>query len=99
LTRTKQPTIDTTFACQKHYFLSLQNIERACFTALDASINNALEVSSDSVLQGWHVGMSVWQILDQLSTIYGLPMPAALEINDSLFHGQYLAANTPEVLF
>jgi hypothetical protein len=41
LSRTEQATVDTQFARQKHYFLSWQNIERACFTTLDASINNA----------------------------------------------------------
>ncbi len=69
------------------------------FSALDSSINDAFKVSSDPALRGWHAGMSVREILDQLSTIYGLPTLAALEIKDSMFNGQYLAADAPEVLF
>jgi hypothetical protein len=37
LTRMEEATVDTTFNCQKHYFLSLQNIKRACFMALNAT--------------------------------------------------------------
>jgi hypothetical protein len=44
LTRTEQATIDTSFACPKHYFLSMRNIERACFTALDSTIDDAFKV-------------------------------------------------------
>jgi hypothetical protein len=59
LTRTEQASIDTTFNQRKHYFLSMQNIERACFTALDWSINNAFKLSNDPSVQGWHAGMRV----------------------------------------
>jgi hypothetical protein len=52
LSQTEQATIDTQFARQKHYFLSLQNIERACFTVLDASINDAFKVSTDPAIRG-----------------------------------------------
>ena len=99
LSRTEQTTIDTQFARQKHYFLSLQNIKRACFTVFDVSINNAFKVSTDPTIRGWHAGMSVQDILDQLSSIYGQPTPAAMEINDAAFRGVYLAADAPAVLF
>jgi hypothetical protein len=99
LSRTEQATINTQFARQKHYFLSLKNIERACFTVLDVSINDAFEVSTDPMIRGWHAGMSVRDILDQQSSIYGQPTPAAMEINDTVFCGVYLAADAPEVLF
>jgi hypothetical protein len=79
LTRTEQASIDTCFARVKHYFLSMRNIERACFTALNASINDAFKVSNDPTIQGWHFGMQVINILDQLSTIYGQPTPAVLK--------------------
>ncbi len=52
LSRTEQATIDTQFARQKHYFLSLQNIEGACFTLLDASIKDAFKVSTDPTIRG-----------------------------------------------
>jgi len=73
LSRTEQASIDTLFNHRKHYFLSMQNIERACFTALDSSINDAFKVSNDPTVQGWHAGMRVIDILDQLSLIYGQP--------------------------
>jgi hypothetical protein len=43
--------------------------------------------------------MSVRDILDQLSSIYGQPTPAAMEINDTAFRGVYSPADAPEVLF
>ncbi len=78
LSRTEQATIDTQFARQKHYFLSMQNIEHACFTVLDANINDAFKVSTDPTIRGWHAGMSVRDILDQLSSFYGQPTPHCL---------------------
>ena len=99
LSRTEQASIDTAFNRQKHYFLSMQNIERACFTALDSSINDAFKVSNDPTVQGWHAGMRVIDILDQLSLIYGQPTPAALEANDHIFRSPTSAADAPEVLF
>jgi hypothetical protein len=47
LTQTEQATFNTGFNCQKHYFLSMQNIDPACFTAPDASINDAFKVSNN----------------------------------------------------
>jgi hypothetical protein len=44
LTRTEQASIDTQFARAKHYYLSMCNIKRTYFTALDASINDAFKV-------------------------------------------------------
>ncbi len=43
--------------------------------------------------------MSVREILNQLSSIYGQPTPAAMELNDTAFCGVYLAANAPKILF
>ncbi len=85
LSRMKQASIDTLFNRRKNYFLSMQNIERACFTALNVSINDAFKVSNDPNIKGWHAGMRVIDILDQLSSIYGQPTPSALEANDHIF--------------
>jgi hypothetical protein len=85
LTRTEQGTIDTMFNHHKHYFLSMRNIKRTCFTMLDSSINNAVKVSNNPTIQGWHAGMSVKFILDQLSELYGQPTPAILKMNDTIF--------------
>ncbi len=50
LTRTEQASIDSLFTQRKAYFLSMQNIERACFTALDSSVNNAFKVLNDPTI-------------------------------------------------
>jgi hypothetical protein len=89
LTHTEQATIDTAFAQQKHYFQSMQNTECACFTALDASIDDAFKVSNNPAIIGWHAGMLTRKILDQLSQIYSQPTPAALELNNVAFRSQY----------
>jgi hypothetical protein len=97
LSRTEQASIDTLFNQRKHYFLSMQNIKRVCFTALDAIINDASKVSHDPTVQGWQAGIRVINILDQLSLIYGQPTPAALEANDHIFRSPASAADAPEV--
>jgi hypothetical protein len=99
LMHTKQATSNTAFACQKHYFHSMQNIEHACFTVLDASINDAFKVANNPNITGWQAGISVQEILDQLSNIYGQPTPAAMELNDVAFRNQYSSVDAPKVLF
>jgi hypothetical protein len=99
LTRTEQASVDAAFVCECHYFLTYQNIKRACFNALDGSINNAFKVSNDPAFHGWHMGMSTRKILDQLSTSYGQPTPAMMELTNATFCGPYSAANAPKVLF
>jgi hypothetical protein len=95
----EQATINTHFACEKHYFLLMKNIKRACFTALDASVNDTFKVYNDPAIQGWHAGMQGIDILEQLSTIYGKSTPAVLETNNTVFRSPYLAADAPKVLF
>jgi hypothetical protein len=99
LPRPKQASIDTNFARRKHYFLLLQNAKHSCFNTLDAQVNNALTVSNDPTIQGWHAGMSTREILDQLSAIYSQPILAAMKLNYTNFCSQYSAANAPKVLF
>jgi hypothetical protein len=99
LTRTEQATINTTFTRCKNYCTLMVNIERACFMAVDACINNAFKVSNDPTIQGWHEGMSVMSILDQLSNNYGNPIPAALDGSNTRFRSPYLVADPPERLF
>jgi hypothetical protein len=77
----------------------MHNIKRVCFTAINASVNDAFKVSNDPTIQGWHAGMHVTDILDHMSMIYCQPMPAVLETNDAVFRSPYLAADAPEVLF
>jgi hypothetical protein len=99
LTRTEQASVDDAFVRKCHYFLMYQNIKHACFNALDGSINNAFKVSNDPAFRGWHMGMSTRKILDQLSTSYDQPTPAAMELNDTTFCGLYSATDAPKVLF
>jgi hypothetical protein len=99
LSRTEQDTIDTTFTRCKNYFMSMVNIERACFTAIDACINNAFKVSNNPTIQGWHSGMTVMSILDQLSNNFGKPTLAMLESNDNAFCHPYSVADPPGILF
>ena len=99
LSRTEQASVDSLFNQRKAYFLLMQNIECACFTALNASINDAFKVSNDPNMQGWHTGMRLLDILDQLSTTYGQPTPVVLEANDYIFLSPTLAADAPKILF
>jgi hypothetical protein len=99
LTHMEQATINTTFTHCKHCFLSMRNIEHACFTTLDLSINNKFKVSDDPAIQGWHARISCIFILDQLLELYCHPTQAILEQNDKVFCSPYLAANAPKFLF
>ena len=99
LTRTEQATVDATFARAKHYFQSYTNIERVIYAALRTSVNEAFQVSNIAGVTGWPASMAIREMLDQLSSTYGLPTPAALELNDNEFRRPYSAADAPEVLF
>ncbi len=50
LTRMEQASIDSLFNQCKAYFLSMQNIKRACFTALDSLVNNAFKVLNNPTI-------------------------------------------------
>jgi hypothetical protein len=99
LMNTEQASIDTAFTRKRHYYQLLINIERACFIALNANIDDAFKSSDIPTILGWHASMETRDILDQLSQTYGQPTLAALEINDVTFCGPYSAPNAPEVLF
>jgi len=98
LSRMEQVSIDTLFNRCKHYFLSMQNIERACFTALDSSINDAFKVSNNPTVHGWHAGMRVIDILDQLSLIYGQPTPEKALLGQNPYTDKQLITNTIRLL-
>ena len=85
LTRTEQATIDTIFRRRKNYYLTMQNIKRECFAALDSSVNDAFKLSNTPGVHGWHAGMTTVTILDQLSSVYGKPTAAALDANETIF--------------
>ncbi len=98
-THTEQATIDATFAREKHYFNSWVNINRVLYAALRTSVNEAFQVSNVPGVAGWPAGMDIRVMLDQLSSTYCLPTPAALEMNDNEFRRPYSPADAPEVLF
>jgi hypothetical protein len=77
----------------------MRNIKRACFTALDSSVNNVFKVSNVVNGHKWHADMKVMDILNQPNNIYGKPTSAALESNNNVFRSPYSAANAPKVLF
>jgi hypothetical protein len=99
LTRTEQATVDATFARKKHYFNSWVNINWVLYAALRTSVNEAFQVSNVPGVAGWPAGMDISTMLDQLSSTYGLPTPAALEMNDNEFRRPYSPADAPKVLF
>jgi hypothetical protein len=99
LTRTEQASVDAAFVREPHYFLTYQNIKHVCFNALDGSINYAFKVSNDPAFHGRHMGMSTCKILDQLSSSYGQPTPAAMELKNATFCGPYSAADATKVFF
>jgi hypothetical protein len=66
----------------------MQNIERACSTALNMSIDDAFKVLNDPNVREWHAGMRVIDILDQLSATYGIgrgSCPKVAKISNPLF--------------
>ena len=67
--------------------------------AIDGSINDVFKVSNNLTAQGWHVGMRVIDIINQLSLIYGQPTLAVLEANNHIFRSPTSAADAPKVLF
>jgi hypothetical protein len=99
LRRMEQASIDSLFNQRRAYFLLMQNIKQACFTALDSSVDDAFKVSNNPTVQGWHTGMRVINIFDQLSMTYGQPTPSALEANNHIFRSPMSAADPPKVLF
>jgi hypothetical protein len=97
LTRTEQATVDATFVRQKHYYTSYTNINRVVYAALCTGVNEAFQVSNIPGVAGWPAGMDIREMLNQLSSTYGLPTPAALKSNDNEFRRPYSAADAPEV--
>ncbi len=77
--------IDAAFTQDKNNFLSLRNINQACFKMLDNSISNQFKVSNTPNLTGWNSTMMILVILEQLKTLYGKPDTMTLFGNDTLF--------------
>jgi hypothetical protein len=99
LSRATLATIDASYNRAQNYWRTYLNIKRACYNMLDDTINDAFKVSNDPALTGWNLSMNIIDMLDQLVTTYGRPMPMALLQNDTLFRSAYSPVDAPEVLF
>jgi hypothetical protein len=77
--------IDAVFTRDKNYFLSLKDINQACFKMLDDLISNQFKVSNTPNLTGWNSMMTILVILKQLETSYGKPDMMTLFENNTLF--------------
>ena len=75
------------------------NIQQAVYNLLDDNIDDVFKVSNNPALVGWNPAMEVRDIFDQITSIYGRPVPAALLQNDMLFWSVYSPQDAPEVLF
>jgi len=92
-------TIDVKFLRAKNYYLSYQNIHRACFRMLDATVSAQFKVSNNPNLTGWNATMSVLDILDQLQNSYGKPDMMTIFNNETLYRSPMAPSDSPEVLF
>ena len=75
------------------------NIQQAVYNLLDDNIDDAFKVSNNPALVGWNPAMEVGDIFDQITSIYGRPVPAAVLQNDMLFWSVSSPQDAPEVLF
>ena len=94
-----QATINAPSIREQNYWHLYRNIKRACYNMLDDSINDTFKFFPDLDLTGWNPSMKIIKIMDQLTTIYGRPMPTALLQNDTLFRSAYSPIDAPEILF
>jgi hypothetical protein len=91
--------VDYASEWNKNYFLSYSNINRACFRMLDDSVPIQFKVSNKANITGWNAPMSIQEIMTQLETSYGKPMPMALHNNNLLFRSPMTTTDAPEMLF
>jgi hypothetical protein len=63
----------------------MRNIQHACFTTVGSSINDTFKVSNNLTIQGWHAGIGVMYVLNQLSELYGHQTLAMMETNNKVF--------------
>jgi hypothetical protein len=87
------------FARNKNYYLSLMNINQACFCMLNKTVPDRYKVSNHPNLTGWNALMSIRTILDQLMANYGMPDRMVLFNNDTLFCSPFPPTEVPKMLF
>jgi hypothetical protein len=91
--------VNYTFERNKNYFLSVSNINRACFCMLDDSVPIQFKVSNQPSLTGWNASMLIQDIMTQLETSYGKPTLMTLHNNNLLFCSPMTTTDTPKMLF
>ena len=83
----------------KNYFLSQQNIHRACFRLLDELVRDEYKVSNVAGLNGWNSSMTIQAILAQIETTFGRPTSSIVFNNNTRFTSPFDQRDTPENLF
>jgi hypothetical protein len=66
---------------------------------LDYTVPNQFKVSNQPNLTGWNTLMLIQDILTQLKTLYGKPMPMTLYNNDIQFWSAMATTDVPKMLF
>ena len=87
------------WANDRNYFLSYENIHRACFRLLDEVVRPEFKVSNIPGLQGWNSTMTIENILAQLESTFGRPSGTVLFQNNAKFTSPFNGMDTPESLF
>ncbi len=90
---------DAIFLRNKNYYLSYNNINRACFKMLDKNVQLQYKVSTVTTMMGWNATMSVRLIIEQLEGSYGKPDMMTIHHNNLLFRSPFLPSKVTETLF
>ena len=83
----------------KNYFLSYQNIHRACFRFIDEIVRDEYKVSNMAGGNGWNSSMTIQDILAQLETTFARPTSTIVFNNNTRFTAPFDQRETPENLF
>jgi hypothetical protein len=90
--------INAAFLCDKNYFLTYNNITRACFHMFDAKIAAQFKVLNTPLLIGWNSMMTIIKILNQLWDSYGKPNMMTFFSNNTLFRSPMIPGDSSEML-
>jgi hypothetical protein len=91
--------INNVFARNKNYYLSLMNINQACFCMLDETAPDRYKISNNPNLTGWNASMSICANINQLMANYGMPDAMVLFNIDTLFQSPFPPTEAPKMLF
>ncbi len=91
--------INNMYARNKNYYLSLMNINQACFCMLNEIVPDRYKVLNNPHLTGWNGSMSIRAILNQLMANYSMPDTMVLFNNNTLFQSPVSPTEAPKMLF